>query len=82
MSCRNYDLPTYRVPYGSIPTIIDVFMDSVEPRLELDTDALGIRNPEGYYNSCFQAAKRSGVCRVYKQGHKIIFVRNPATSTA
>lgn len=81
MTHRKPNTAPNRVPYGSIKKLVQTLLEAGVSRYELDTEAMDIPNPSGYYNSCFQAAKRSGFCRAYKQGAKIIFVRNQAAAS-
>lgn len=67
--------PPNSIPYGFINQFIKPFLKGATDPQELDTEALGIHNVDMFYNSCYQAAKRSGVCKAHKNGAIITLER-------
>ena len=45
---------------------------SAHNNMEINMNALGIENKLSFYSSCYQAAKRSGVCKASRTGDIVL----------
>lgn len=66
-------LPT---PKRGVPkTYISRLLNSDQKTLEIDTEQLKTSDSQKFYMACFQAARRSRVCKAKKDGVKVILER-------
>ena len=61
-----------RLGYGGAKRYVTDLLSGDAKNMEIDTEKLGIANPLSFYNACYQAAKRSGQCRVSRDGVAIL----------
>lgn len=61
-----------RLGYGGAKRYVTDLLSSGADNMEINTMKMGIANPLSFYNACYQAARRSGQCRVSRDGAKVL----------
>ena len=60
-----------RLGYGGAKKYVNNLLVGSSQNIRIDTKLLGIKNLVSFYNSCYQAARRTGQCKVSRSGSAI-----------
>lgn len=64
-----------RLGYGGAKRYVTDLLSGDAKNMEINTKKAGIVNTLSFYNACYQAARRSGLCKVSRDGDAVVIER-------